>query len=109
MQNAGTTLTLSGQALNGISINAGTVSLAGDLVLDLSDVSLYNGLMFTLANASSLSGVWSNVEVSGSYDECSQVNVSVDYTQSSAVATLSVVNICNEAANLIASFWLYVQ
>ncbi len=101
-QNAGSMVTLSGQALAGVAITSQSVSLSGDLVLDVSALDVYNGMMFTLINASSISGVWNRVDVAGSYSECMQIDASVSYTDSSATAVLSVVSICASASKLIA-------
>ena len=51
-------------------------------------------MTFTLINASSITGVWDQVNIVGSFTECNQVSVNVDYTQSSAVATFSAVSLC---------------
>ena len=101
-QDPGSSLTLSGQALSGVAITSQSVSLSGDLVLDLTGIDLYDGMTFTLINASSITGVWSHVDIVGSYTECNEVRVNVGYTQGSAVATLSSVNVCDSASKLIA-------
>ncbi len=44
VQNIGTTLTLSGQALNSVAITSQSVSLAGSLVLDISGLDVYDGM-----------------------------------------------------------------
>ena len=87
-------VTLSGQALAGVAITSQSVSLSGDLVLDVSALDVYDGMTLTLINATSISGVWGRVDVVGSYTECNQVSVNVDYTQSSAIATFSAVSLC---------------
>jgi hypothetical protein len=51
-------------------------------------------MTFTLINASSISGIWDQISVVGSYTECNQVTVNVDYTQNSAVATFNAVSLC---------------
>jgi hypothetical protein len=52
-QNAGSVVTLSGQALAGVAITSQSVSLSGDLVLDLSALDVYDGMTFTLFHRSS--------------------------------------------------------
>ena len=94
MQNAGSTLTLSGAALSGVSITSDSVSLSGDLVLDLSGIDVYDGMQFTLVSSNNISGVWDRVGTVGTFSECNQVNVKVDYTQSTAVAQLTTVSLC---------------
>jgi hypothetical protein len=93
-QNSDATVTLSGQALAGVAITSQSVSLSGDLVLDVSALDVYDGMTFTLINASSISGAWNQVDVVGTFTECNQVSVTVDYTQSSAVATLNAFSLC---------------
>ena len=101
VQNAGTTLTLSGQALAGVAITSGSVSIAGDLLLDVSTLDVYDGMSFTLVNATTLSGVWGSVDALGTTN-CSQATVNIEYTESSAVATVSTANVCDSASSLIA-------
>jgi hypothetical protein len=78
IQNAGSVVMLSRQALAGVAITSQSISLSGDLVLDVSALDVYDGMTFTLINASSISGVWDGVDVVGSFTECNQVSVSVD-------------------------------
>jgi hypothetical protein len=52
IQNAGSVM-LSGQALAGVAITSQSVSLSGDLVLDVGALDVYDGMTFTLINASS--------------------------------------------------------
>jgi hypothetical protein len=101
-QNAGSVVTLSGQALAGVAITSQSVSLSGDLVLDVSALDVYDGMTFTLINASSISGVWNHVDVSGSFSECDQFTAVVDYSQNQAVVTLQVDSVCDSANQLVA-------
>jgi hypothetical protein len=100
-QNAGSVLTLTAQALAGVAITSQSVSLAGDLVLDLTGLDVYDGMAFTLISAANITGVWDRAHPAGSFSECNQVSVSVDYTQNSAVATLSIVSLCNAGAVVV--------
>jgi hypothetical protein len=49
-------VTLSGQALAGVAITSQSVSLSGDLVLGVSALDVYDGMTFTLINATSITG-----------------------------------------------------
>jgi hypothetical protein len=42
-----------------------------------------------------------HVDVVGTFTECNQVNVNVDYTQNLASVTISVVSLCGSASELI--------
>ncbi len=95
-QSAGTTVTLSGLALAGVAITAQSVSLAGNLVLDLSGVNAYNGMTLTLVNATSLSGEWDNV-IAIQTSDCIGYQIDVQYTQQFAVGTLTSVSLCSSS------------
>jgi hypothetical protein len=69
-QNAGSVVTLSGQALSGVAITSQSVSLSGDLVLDISGVNVYDGMTLDLINATSISGQWQSVVAVGTSSEC---------------------------------------
>ena len=94
MQNAGSTLTLSGAALSGVSITSDSVSLSGDLVLDLSGIDVYDGMQFTLVTSNNITGQWQTVSLSGSTSECVEYQVDVTYTQQLAIGTLTTVSLC---------------
>ncbi len=94
IQNAGSVVTLSGQALAGVAIMSQSVSLSGDLVLDLSGLDIYDGMTFTLINASSISGIWDSVDVVGSFTECDQVTVDPEYLSNSVAISVSIVSLC---------------
>ena len=94
VQNAGTTVTLSGSALSGVAISSQSVSLSGDLVLDLSGLDVYDGMTITLINATSITGQWQSVSLSGSTSECVEYQIDVQYTSSQAVASLTTVSLC---------------
>ena len=70
VQNAGGVLTLSGQALSGVAITSGSVSLAGSLVLDVSGIDVYDGMSFTLINATSITGQWTDISTTGTSSDC---------------------------------------
>ncbi len=94
MQNAGSTLTLSGAALSGVSITSDSVSLSGDLVLDLSGIDVYDGMQFTLVTSNNITGQWQTVSLSGSTSECVEYQVDVSYTQQFAIGTITKVALC---------------
>ena len=94
IQNAGSVVTLSGQALSGVAITSQSVSLSGDLVLDVSALDVYDGMTFTLINATNITGQWQSVSLSGSTTECVYYQVDVTYTSSEAVAQLTTVSLC---------------
>ena len=94
IQNAGSVVTLSGQALSGVAITSQSVSLSGDLVLDISALDVYDGMTFTLINATNITGQWQSVSLSGSTTECVEYQVDVTYTSSEAVAQLTTVSLC---------------
>ena len=100
VQNAGGVLTLSGQALSGVAITSGSVSLAGSLVLDVSGIDVYDGMSFTLINATSITGQWQSV-VAQSTSECTSYDVSVSYTQQFAIATVHQVSLCGSIVSTI--------
>ena len=93
VQNAGSVVTLSGQALAGVAITSQSVSLSGDLVLDVSALNVYNGMTFTLINATSITGQWQSV-VATQTSECVEYQVDVTYTQTVATGTLTTVSLC---------------
>ena len=97
VQNAGGVLTLSGQALSGVAITSGSVSLAGSLVLDVSGIDVYDGMSFTLINATSITGQWQSVLLSGETSDCVEYQVNVTYEQSQALATLTQVDLCGSS------------
>ncbi len=94
IQNAGSVVTLSGQALAGVAITSQSVSLSGDLVLDVGALDVYDGMTFTLVNATSITGEWQSVSLSASTTECVQYQVDVTYSSSEAVAQLTTVLLC---------------
>ena len=94
IQNAGSVVTLSGQALSGVAITSQSVSLSGDLVLDVSALDVYDGMTFTLINANNITGQWQSVSLSGSTSECVEYQVDVTYTQQVAIGTLTTVSLC---------------
>ena len=94
IQNAGSVVTLSGQALSGVAITSQSVSLSGDLVLDVSALDVYDGMTFTLINANNITGQWQSVSLSGSTSECVEYQLDVTYTSSEAVAQLTRVSLC---------------
>ena len=93
MQNAGSTLTLSGAALSGVSITSDSVSLSGDLVLDLSGIDVYDGMQFTLVTSNNVTGQWTGVTATSTSD-CVEYQVDVTYTQQFAIGTLTTVSLC---------------
>jgi hypothetical protein len=93
-QNAGSMVTLSGHALAGVAITSQSVLLSGDLVLDLTGIDVYNGMTFTLINATNVTGQWQSVSLSGSTSECIEYQVDVTYTSSQAVVQLTTVSLC---------------
>ena len=97
VQNAGGVLTLSGQALSGVAITSGSVSLAGSLVLDVSGIDVYDGMSFTLINATSITGRWQSVLLSGETSECVEYQLNVTYSSSEAVAQLTQVDLCGSS------------
>jgi hypothetical protein len=103
-QNPGVTLTLSSQTLSGIAISTGTAALAGDLVIDISTLDVYNGMQLTLVNSTSLSGSWENVSLVGTSSECTQTSVDISYTATSSVATFVIVPLCTHASQHTALF-----
>jgi hypothetical protein len=68
VQNAGGVVTLSGQALAGVAITSQSVSLSGDLVLDVSALEVYDGMAFTLINATNVTGQRQSVVITQSSD-----------------------------------------
>jgi hypothetical protein len=92
-QNAGSVVTLSGQVLAGVAITSQSVSLSGDLVLDVSVLDVYNGMTFTLINATSITGQWDGVTAT-STSECIEYRVDVTYAQQLVTATLTTVSLC---------------
>jgi hypothetical protein len=98
-------LTLSGNGLNGIL--SSSVSLAGDLILDLDGVNVYNGMTFVLVNSTSLTGQWDGVIATGISSDCTQVQVDVSYTQQMAIATVSLESLCSRAPSLLCFFSLF--
>jgi hypothetical protein len=95
VQNGGVTLTLGGSSLSGVAISASSVTLSGDLVLDVSGLNVYNGMTIVLVNSTSITGQWQSVVASGSSSECTQIQVHVHYTSSQAVASLTTVSLCS--------------
>ena len=93
IQNAGSVVTLSGQALAGVAITSQSVSLSGDLVLDVSALDVYDGMTFTLINATNITGQWADIS-STSTSECVEYQVDVTYESSQAVAQLTTVSLC---------------
>ena len=102
IQSAGSVVTLSGQALAGVAITSESVSLSGDLVLDVSALDVYDGMTFTLINATSITGQWQSVSLSASTSDCVEYQVDVTYTSSEAVAQLTTVSLCFASSKLIA-------
>ena len=93
IQNAGSVVTLSGQALSGVAITSQSVSLSGDLVLDISALDVYDGMTFTLINATNITRQWAGVTAT-SMSECIEYQVDVTYTQQTAIGTLTTVSLC---------------
>ena len=94
IQNAGSVVTLSGQALSGVAITSQSVSLSGDLVIDLTGIDIYDGMTFTLINATNITGQWQSVSLSASTSECVEYQLDVTYTSTEAVAQLTTVSLC---------------
>jgi hypothetical protein len=92
-QNAGSVVTLSGQALAGVAITSQSVSLSGNLVLDVTGIDVYDGMTFTLINATTITGQWDGVTAT-STSECVEYQVDVTYTQQFAIGTLTTVSLC---------------
>jgi hypothetical protein len=92
-QNAGSVVTLSGQALAGVAITSQSVSLSGDLVLDVSALDVYDGMTFTLVNATNIIGRWATTSVYQT-SECVEYQLDVTYTQQFAIGTLTTVSLC---------------
>ena len=86
-------VTLSVQALAGVAITSQSVLLSGDLVLDVSALDVYDGMTFTLINATNITGQWDGVTAT-STSECAEYQVDVTYTQQYAVGTLTTVSLC---------------
>jgi hypothetical protein len=82
-----------------------SVSLSGDLVLDLSGLEVYDGMTFTLINASSIGGQWQSVVATDTSD-CTEYQVNVKYTEQFVTATLSSVSLCASASKLVACYAL---
>ena len=109
IQDAGSVVTLSGQALSGVAITSQSVSLSGDLVLDVSALetrqihsrqtfsttNLSDGMAFILINATNITGQWQSV-VTVQTSECVEYQVDVTYA-SVITATLSEVSLCGDA------------
>ena len=93
IQNAGSVVTLSGQALSGVAITSQSVSLSGDLVLDISSLDVYDGMTFTLINATNITGRWQSV-IAFSTTDCYSYQVDVTYTQQVSIGTLTTVSLC---------------
>ena len=93
IQNAGSVVTLSGQALSGVAITSQSVSLSGDLVLDVSALDVYDGMTFTLINANNITGQWQDVTAT-STSECVEYQLDVTYTQQQVLAQLTTVSLC---------------
>ncbi len=93
IQNAGSVMTLSGQALAGVAITSQSVSLSGDLVLDVSALDVYDGMTFTFVNATSITGQWATTSVYQT-SECVEYQVDVQYTSTLATGTLTTVSLC---------------
>jgi hypothetical protein len=93
IQNAGSVVTLSGQALAGVAITSQSVSLSGDLVLDISGLDVYDGMTFTLINATNITGQWDGVTAT-STTECVEYQIDVTYTQVDVLAQLTTVSLC---------------
>jgi hypothetical protein len=104
VQNPGVVLTLSGHALLGVAITGQSVSLSGDLVLDISALDVYDGMTFTLINATTITGQWQSVTLSGSTSECILYNVDVTYSTGQAVATITMVPLCASASKTAALY-----
>ena len=93
IQNAGSVVTLSGQALSGVAITSQSVSLSGDLVLDVSALDVYDGMTFTLINANNITGQWTTTSVYQT-SECVEYQLDVTYSQQFAIGTLTTVSLC---------------
>jgi hypothetical protein len=93
IQNAGSVVTLSGQALTGVAITSQSVSLSGDLVLDVSALNVYDGMTFTLINATNITGQWDGVTAT-STSECVYYQLDVTYAQQLVTCTLTTVSLC---------------
>ena len=93
IQNAGSVVTLSGQALSGVAITSQSVSLSGDLVLDVSALDVYDGMTFTLINATNITGQWDGVTAQ-STSECVEYQLDVTYSSTVAIGTLTTVSLC---------------
>jgi hypothetical protein len=115
IQNQGTTITLSGASLQGVAITSNSVSLAGNLVLDLSGMNIYDGIEFTLVNSTLINGQWDSViatQVSSSectqYQgsatlvccTCSMLAVEIRYTQTVAIAVVHEDSLCAAALRI---------
>jgi hypothetical protein len=87
-------LTLSGAALSGVAIMSDSVSLSGNLVLDLSGIDVYIGMQFTLVTSNNITGQWESVSLSGLTSECVEYQLNVTYTTSKAIAQLTTVSLC---------------
>ena len=96
IQNAGSVVTLSGQALSGVAITSQSVSLSGDLVLDISALDVYDGMTFTLINANNITGQWNSATAANlaSSSECVEYQVDISYSSTQAIATLTTVSLC---------------
>ncbi len=82
----------------------GSAALTGTLVLDVSNIELYNGMQIELLSGN-YTGEWASVQLSGTSSECMNYKVTVTYEQGHALATLSEVPLCGFAVLLVNSFW----
>jgi hypothetical protein len=91
---------LSGAALAGVAITSDSVSLSGNLVLDLSGIDVYNGMQFTLVTSNNITGQWDGVTAT-STSECVEYQVDVTYESTVAIGTLTTVSLCFGSIALI--------
>ncbi len=93
IQNADSVVMLSGQALAGVAITSQSVSLSGDLVLDVNALDVYDGMTFTLINATSITGQWQSITATQTSD-CTYNQIDVMYTQQLVTAAFTTVSLC---------------
>jgi hypothetical protein len=80
-------------------ITAPSVSLSGNLTIDVSSAELYNGQVILLVNGT-ITGTWENVVLQGTTSECLLNQVSVEYNTTAAWGVITQVSLCSPASAL---------
>ncbi len=95
---------------DGVFINAGSVTLNGTAVIDLSSLTLYDGQSITLINAGLITGSWGDVQIAfPTTDDCTSYSGVVEQTPTSVVLQIRSTNVCARATCLISSAFMLIQ